>query len=934
MQMLMSTRYNPKDIEDRWYSFWEAEGLFHSEPDPSKKSYSIVIPPPNVTGVLHMGHALNNIIQDILVRWRRMQGYNTLWLPGTDHAGIATQNVVERELASKGLSKDLIGRTGFIKRIWEWKDKYGSTIIKQLKKLGSSCDWERERFTMDQGLSEAVKETFTILYNRNLIYKGTYVINWCPRCRTALADDEVEHEEREGNLWFIKYPFHDAPHLYVTVATTRPETMLGDVAVAVNPNDKRYHEMIGDVLVLPIVERRIPIIADNFVDAEFGTGAVKVTPAHDINDFEISLRHNLEPITVINNDGTMNVNAGDYIGIDRFECREALIEELKLKDLMAKVEPYIHSVGHCYRCYTVIEPYLSDQWFIKMKPLAQAALQATEKGKVKFYPERWTEVYSTWLNNVRDWCISRQIWWGHRIPAWYCEDCNEINVHKEQPKRCARCKGTKLRQDEDVLDTWFSSSLWPFSTMGWPDKTKELGYYYPTSTLVTDRGIIYFWVARMVMMGLEIIGKEPFRDVYIHGTILDEIGRKMSKSLGNGIDPLEMIDQYGADAVRVSLILLTTEGQDIKLSESKFEMGRNLSNKLWNAARFSLMNLNTVCDESKVLTEEIDYSPVSQDIGLMFEDRWILSRLNSAVKDSTHLLEGYRFNEALRKIYEFFWNDFCDWYLEIIKPRVYLKLAINNQASDLDMSLSPTIQLTEGDEDRKSRLVAQAVLAYTLDKILRLLHPFAPFITEDIWQRLKECRQMDRSYGLKGLENNIYYRSIMVASWPTQRQEFSDKVIECEMELLQGIVRAIRNIRNRMNIQEKQPIKAFIMISEENDANIFIKRKAFLKQMANLDGVTISPNIAKPQSAVSELVGNAQIFVPLSGLIDIKIEKERQQKRLMELEMHINIVKNKLSNNAFLQKAPEDVVMREQKRKKELAEQIGKVKQILKDLGG
>lgn len=955
MQTEMSTKYNPKEIEDKWYSFWENEGIFHSEPDLSKKPYSIVIPPPNVTGVLHIGHALNNIIQDILIRWRRMQGYNTLWMPGTDHAGIATQNVVERELASKGVSKDLIGRAEFIKRVWEWKDKYGSTIIKQLKKLGSSCDWERERFTMDQGLSEAVKETFAILYKRNLIYKGKYVINWCPRCRTALADDEVEHEEREGNLWFIKYPFHDAPHLHVTVATTRPETMLGDVAVAVNPADKRYNEMIGDVLVLPIVERKISIIADNFVDAEFGTGAVKVTPAHDINDFEMSLRHNLEPITVMNDDATMNANAGDYVGMDRFECREAIIEELKLKELIAKVEPYIHSVGHCYRCYTVIEPYLSDQWFIKMKPLAQAALKATEDGSVKFYPERWTAVYSAWLNNVRDWCISRQIWWGHRIPAWYCEDCNKINVHTNQPERCARCKGSRLKQDDDVLDTWFSSSLWPFSTMGWPEKTKELGYYYPTSTLVTDRGIIYFWVARMVMMGLEIMGNEPFRDVYIHGTILDEIGRKMSKSLGNGIDPLEMIDQYGADAVRVSLILLTTEGQDIKLSESKFEMGRNFSNKLWNAARFSLMNLDTVCDESKVFAEETDYSPAGQDIGLMFEDKWILSRLNSAIEDSTSLLEVYRFNEALRKIYEFFWNDFCDWYLEIIKPRLYLKQTMNDQASGVDIDLgsrltahgsrllntqasaadiNPLIPLTEGDGSRKSRLVGQDVLAYTLDKILRLLHPFVPFITEDIWQRLKGCGQRHRHCVSKGLENNMDYKSIMVASWPAQRPEFSDKVIECEMELLQGIVRAIRNIRNKMNIHEKQPLEAFIMVSEENDANIFIKRKTFLKQMTNLDGITISPNIAKPESAVSEVVGNAQIFVPLSGLIDVKIEKERQQKRLMELERHINIIKNKLNNNAFLQKAPEDIVMRERKRKEDLAEQIVKVKQILKDLGG
>ncbi|MEK7821781.1 MAG: valine--tRNA ligase [Planctomycetota bacterium] len=587
----LPTKYNPGEAEDRWYKLWEGKGYFHSEPD-SRRSFTIVIPPPNITGVLHMGHALNGILQDVLIRWRRMQGYNTLWLPGTDHAGIATQNVVERELLQKGLRRQDLGREKFVETVWKWREEYGSTIIKQLKKIGSSCDWQRERFTMDQGLSRAVREAFVRLWQKGLIYKGKYIINWCPRCQTALADDEVDHETHEGSMWYFRYPFRDEPHLSVTIATTRPETMLGDVAVAVNPGDERYKEFIGEHLLLPIVGREIPIIADEMVDKEFGTGAVKVTPAHDPNDFEMSLRHHLQPLTVMAEDGTMNTQAGEFAGMDRFECREALVEGLRQKRLLVKIEPHVHSVGHCYRCHTVIEPYLSDQWFVRMKPLAQSAIKATEEGKVTFYPERWTKVYLNWLENVRDWCISRQIWWGHQIPAWYCKDCGEINVSIEDPMSCTHCKGKHLVRDTDVLDTWFSSALWPFSTLGWPADTLELKTYYPTNVLVTGRDILYFWVARMVMMGLEMLGKEPFSKVYIHGTILDEQGRRMSKSLGNGIDPLEMTERYGVDAVRMSLLLLTTEGQDIKLSETKFEMGRNFTNKVWNAARFVIMNLS------------------------------------------------------------------------------------------------------------------------------------------------------------------------------------------------------------------------------------------------------------------------------------------------------------------------------------------------------
>ena len=899
MNEAISDKYTPETIEDKWYKFWEANNLFHNKPDVTQKPYSIVIPPPNITGVLHIGHALNNIIQDILIRWRRMQNYNTLWMPGTDHAGIATQNVVERELARNKKTKETIGRKEFIDMVWKWRDDYGSTIINQLKRLGSACDWKRERFTMDEGLSEAVRETFVRLYNKGLIYKGNYVINWCPRCKTALADDEVEHEEHEGYLWYIKYPFRDEPHLNLTVATTRPETMLGDIAIAVNPNDERYKEMVGESLVLPIVNREIKIIADDFVDMEFGSGVVKITPAHDNNDFEMALRHDLDPIVVINDDGTMNSNAGDYSGMDRYECREALVEELKLKELVSKVEPYVHSVGHCYRCFTVIEPYLSNQWFIKMKPLAKAAVNATNSGSVKFFPDRWKKVYLSWLENVRDWCISRQIWWGHRIPAWYCKDCNEINVHKEIPKTCSNCKSEKLKQDDDVLDTWFSSALWPFSTMGWPKESKELDYYYPTSTLVTDRGIIYFWVARMVMMGYEIMDKKPFNNVYIHGTILDEVGRKMSKSIGNGIDPLQMIEQYGADAVRVSLILLTTEGQDIKLSESKFAMGRNFANKVWNATRFALMNLKSENIETLNNIKKCDYS---------FEDLWIVSRLNRTIENTTTFLEKFRFNEALKEIYDFFWHEFCDWYLEIIKPRFIVDREIDKEK---DTNLC-----------KKEKYIAQNVLIYVLDNTLKLLHPFAPFLTEELWQKLKESGSHISNCPLK---NDMSYKSIMEASWPVPISDYFSTDIENDMKLLQETVRSIRNVRSKMNILEKQPLEVIIVAPLKSERDVFNDRKKFLTQTANLESVTIKENIdIKPNDAACEVIGKVQIFILLSGLIDTDIERKRLEKRLTELENYLKIVQNKLNNKNFVQKAPENVVTKERAREKQLIEQIAK----------
>jgi len=894
MEDKLPTKYDPKEVEEKWYRFWEEGNFFHSKPDPDKKPFTIVIPPPNVTGVLHMGHALNNILQDILIRWRRMQGFNTLWMPGTDHAGIATQNVVEKELMKKGSSRDELGREKFIEEVWKWKSEYGSEILRQLRKLGSSCDWERERFTMDEGLSRAVKEAFVRLYEKGLIYRGKYIINWCPRCITALSDDEVEHEDHEGHLWYIKYPFRDAPHLYVNIATTRPETMLGDVAVAVNPKDERYKEMIGEMLILPVVGREIPIIADEAVDPQFGTGAVKVTPAHDPNDFEIGKRHNLEPILIMNEDGTIKKGVTSYAGVDRYECREALVEELKEEKYIAKVEPHTHSVGHCYRCRTVIEPYLSNQWFVKMKPLAEEAIKAHKTGNVGFYPERWSKVYLSWLENVRDWCISRQIWWGHRIPVWHCKDCNETNISREVPEKCSNCGSNKLVQDEDVLDTWFSSALWPFSTMGWPDETEELKYYYPTSTLVTDRGIIYFWVARMVMMGLEFKNEVPFRDVYIHGTILDEIGRKMSKSLGNGIDPLLMIDQYGADAVRTSMIMLTTEGQDIKLHESRFEMGRNFINKVWNAARFAMMNLEGN-ESTDVTIKEEDY---------LFEDVWIKNRLSLAIEMCTSSLEKYKFNEAIKTLYEFVWHEFCDWYLEIIKPRLY------------------------SSDNIKSKIVAQKVLTYVLDNILRLLHPFAPFFTEEIWQHLKQLAGKNRLI----LTDTMVNESLMICPWPKEDAAKINKNVVNTMMLLQDLIRAVRNIRSNMNILNKQKLKALVSVNDKRLKETLDNHQSFLVQMANLDGLEVGVDLEKPESSASEVVNEIQVFVPLKELIDVGVEKEKQQERLNKIKSHLDIVRKKLFNESFVKNAPKHIVNAEKDKEAELLGQIIKINGFLEDL--
>jgi len=878
----LPTRYDPKPVEAKWYRFWEERRCFHAEAGRPGEPYAIVIPPPNVTGALHMGHALNNTLQDILIRWRRMQGRNTLWMPGTDHAGIATQNVVERELGRENLSRQRLGREKFLERVWQWKERYGSRIIDQLKALGCSCDWDRTRFTMDEGLSRAVREAFVTLHERGLIYRGKYLINWCPRDRTALADDEVEHEEHQGSLWYIRYPFKDEPRLHVTVATTRPETMLGDTAVAVHPDDERFKEFIGQTLVLPVIGREIPIIADPQVDPKFGTGAVKVTPAHDPNDFEIGLRHGLACVNVMNEDGTMNENAGDYAGMDRYECREALVEELREKRLLEAVEPHVHAVGHCYRCHTVIEPYLSDQWFVKMRPLAEAALAASDEGRVRFHPERWHRFYRSWLENVRDWCISRQIWWGHRIPAWHCDECGHITVTRDDPAACGRCGSKEIRRDEDVLDTWFSSALWPFSTLGWPDETDLLRRFYPTSVLVTDRGIIYFWVARMVMMGLQMMGEVPFGDVYIHGTILDELGRKMSKSLGNGIDPLDIIEQYGADALRFSLVMLTVEGQDVKLSVERFGMGRNFANKVWNALRFTLMNLA---------------DGRGADGPLALEDRWILSRMQRAVRKVTECLEGFRFNEAIRTIYEFAWNEFCDWYLEIIKPR----LAAEPES------------------------VVRRVLAHVADGLLRLLHPFMPFLTEELWQHLR-ARSLQGDLDWPGA---VFRESIMVSPWPEEEPDRRDPGAEETMALLQGIVRAVRNIRGQFALGERRKVKVVVSAPEEDLAERLREHERILKDIGCMEGLSCGADLPRPEKSAMEVVGQVEVFVPLAGLIDLEEERKRLRKRVEEVQRGLDIIMKKLSNRNFLTRAPAEVVERERERKADLEAQIGKLREGL-----
>ncbi len=871
--------YNPKEVEGKWYQFWQEKNLFHADEfDDTKPTYSIVIPPPNVTGSLHMGHALNSTLQDILCRWKRMEGYNVLWMPGTDHAGIATQTVVERELAKEGKSRWELGREEFLKRVWEWKEKYGNYIVKQLKRLGCSCDWDRLRFTMDEGFSRAVREVFVSLYEEGLIYKGEYIVNWCPRCHTALSDLEVEYKEEQGFLWYINYPLADGSGV-ITVATTRPETMLGDTAVAVNPNDERYKDFIGKKVILPIVEREIPVIGDEYVDPEFGTGALKITPAHDPYDFEIGKKHGLEIVCVMNPDGTMNENAGRYEGLDRYEARKRIVEELERLGLLEKVEPYTHSVGHCYRCDTVIEPYVSTQWFVKTKPLAEPAIEAVEKGRTRIVPERWTKVYFEWMRNIRDWCISRQIWWGHRIPAWYCQDCGEISVSREDISKCLKCGSENIKRDEDVLDTWFSSALWPFGTMGWPEKTKLLEKFYPTSCLVTGFDILFFWVARMMMMGLKFMGDVPFYDVYIHALVRDEKGQKMSKTRGNVIDPVEMMEKYGTDALRFTLAILAAQGRDIRLSEKKIEAYRNFVNKIWNAARFVFMNL-----------EGFRKTGISHE-SLSLADRWILSRLNRTVEIANKALKEYEFDRYASSIYNFTWHELCDWYIEISKEALYGK-----------------------DEER--RLLVQNILVHIFDVLMRLLHPAMPFITEEIWQALPLERSAE---------------SIMVAEFPKPESSWFDEDAERDMGFIMDVTAAIRNVKADMGIPLTKRIDV-IAEAKGREKALIEQYSSYIRALAFTERISVMEEVERPSKSAVRVVGDTSIYIPLGDIIDFEKEKTRLSKELLKVEKELERVNKKLSNKNFLEKAPVEVVEKERAIKAELEEKRQRLIEALKSI--
>ncbi|MBQ3853260.1 MAG: valine--tRNA ligase, partial [Anaerovibrio sp.] len=849
-----------------------------------KKPYSIVIPPPNVTGHLHMGHALDNTLQDILIRWRRMQGYNTLWMPGCDHAGIATQAKVEAALREEGTNRYELGRDKFLERVWQWKEKFGSRIMSQLRSLGSSLDWERERFTMDEGCSKAVREVFVSLYEKGLIYQGTRITNWCPDCNTAISDIEVEHETEQGHLWHIRYQVEGEPDKFVEVATTRPETMFGDTGVAVHPDDERYKDLVGKNVILPVVNRVIPLFADEYVDSSFGTGAVKVTPAHDPNDYEMGLRHNLEQVKVLSNTGKMMEGAGKYEGMDRYECRKALVKELKEIGALVSVEDHEHAVGHCSRCHSTIEPLISTQWFVKMDSLAKPAADAVRDGRIKFVPERFTKIYTQWLDNIRDWCISRQLWWGHRIPAWYCADCGETTVAREDVCQCPKCGSKNVRQDEDVLDTWFSSGLWPFETMGWPEETPELKQFYPTSVLVTGYDIIFFWVARMVMMGLEFGKDIPFKTVYIHGLVRDSQGRKMSKSLGNGIDPLEMIEEYGADSLRFMLITGNTPGNDMRFYNERVESARNFANKLWNASRFMLMNLEGF-DKSFVPAKE-DYTTA---------DKWILSRFAKTAQGVTENLEKYELGEAGRLIYEFIWSELCDWYIELAKARLYDK------------------------ENVKPRQTAQYVLGYVLERTLRLLHPFMPFITEEIWQHIPH----------EG-------KSIMVSQWPAEEKsiaELIDEASESSMTTIMEAIKTIRALRLEVNAAPSKKSEVVLNFTDESLRPVFAANEGYLTTLASAEPVTHMPAGAdKPENAMAGVVNGVEIFLPLKDLIDVDKETARLKGEMAKLEKEISRLDKKLSNEGFLAKAPADVVAGEKEKLAGYQEKMDAVKARLADL--
>jgi len=861
--------YEPQEVETKWYRVWQEQGLFRADETSSAPPFSIVIPPPNVTGDLHMGHALNNTLQDILCRAKRMQGFNVLWVPGTDHAGIATQNVVERQLSGEGLTRHQLGREKFIERVWEWRRIYGGNIINQLKRLGASCDWSRERFTMEGGLSQAVRRVFVSLYEQKLIYRGYRIINWCPRCTTALANLEVDAEEYPSHLYYVRYPLADGSGSLV-VATTRPETMLGDTAVAVHPEDERYRAFRGKKARLPLIGRELPVIADGYVDREFGTGVLKVTPAHDANDYEIGQKHGLATVRVIDDRGIMSPEAGSYAGLDRFACRDKVIEDLRAQGYLVKVEDYHVRLGHCYRCKTVIEPTLSEQWFVAVKPLAASAIAAVREGRTSIIPASWEKNYFDWLENIEDWCISRQIWWGHRIPAWYCQECGEVLVALTDPSQCSRCQGARLVQDEDVLDTWFSSALWPFSTMGWPEKTQELERFYPTSVLVTAFDILFFWVARMMMMGLHFMVDVPFRDVYIHALVRDAEGQKMSKSRGNVIDPLLIMDRYGTDAFRFTLAAFAAQGRDIRLAEERIEGYRHFVNKLWNASRFTLMNLKS---------SSLD-QPLRRPVEL--PDRWILSALQGVIRQVSDALDSYRFNDYANTLYQFIWHEFCDWYLEISKPALY-------------------------GEDRERRAVTELILAHSLSAILLLLHPIMPFITEEIWQHLA-----------------VNMGSIMTAPFPRADSTLADPQAEEEMAMIIDVTTAIRNIRGEMNISPAAQMEA-VIYGPERLLKLLETHTHYVEDLAKLSQLTLRQEGERPRMAASAVVRELEIFLPLEAVLDFQEERRRLEKEIGKLEPELARAKKKLANEDFLGRAPAEVVAKEREKSDRLGAKLRKL---------
>jgi valyl-tRNA synthetase len=864
--------YSPKEVEERWGKYWEDNQLFHGDETSTKKPFSIVIPPPNITGSLHMGHAFNNTLQDILARWKRMLGFAVLWQPGTDHAGIATQNVVERQLHAEGINRQEIGREEFIKRVWKWRKESGGTINNQLSKLGSSLDWKRDRFTMDEGLSKAVREVFVSLYEEGLIYKGDYIINWCPRCLTALSDLEVEHKETQGFLYNIRYQFKNSKSS-LTIATTRPETLLGDSAVAVNPKDERYQSMIGKILVLPLLGRELPLIGDSYVDSSFGSGALKVTPAHDPNDFEIGRRHNLDLINIMNPDGSMNELAGPpYQGLDRFTCRKKLVENLKEKNFLDSIEEHVHSVGNCYRCHTIVEPYVSTQWFVKTAPLAKSAIETVKNGQINIIPKTWENTYFNWMENIRDWCISRQIWWGHQIPAWNCPACEKVTVARETPKVCCHCSKDGLIQEVDVLDTWFSSALWPFSTLGWPEQTQTLKKFYPTSVLCTGFDILFFWVARMVMMGNRFMDNVPFRNVYIHALIRDSEGHKMSKTKGNVIDPLTMMDKYGTDALRFTLAAFAAQGRDIKLSEDRIEGYRNFCNKLWNASRFVLMNLDDYNGTCELTPSE--NRPTAH--------RWILSRLNQVSREVNLALEEFKFNDAASSIYKFIWNEYCDWFLELSKSHLY------------------------GGDDRKE---TQNILTYVLEACLRLLHPFMPFITEEICSKLP---------GTSG--------SIMESPFPEYEEKNLDLNAEKTFSTVINVITSVRNIRGEMNLNPGLNVDLFIRTKHDYESTILKNNTNYINNLARVNLVESGPSVEKPRVSASSVCGEMDVFISLEGKINFTEEKKRIEKELKKIEKDIIVLDKKLSNKKFIDNAPPEVIEKDGQRKHLLCEKQARLK--------